>query len=217
MEFYYLQISSGKKPSFVKHYEKLGLTINGLRKEEIPFALEQRMLTQEIAFLPFETSEDKTEWIRIAKEVEKLGIKKAFSSSEVLSKFLEEKEVFPEPMKIDKGEEGYIFLLYSFCPHKRKLGGVFSTHKKLTKRSPLKILSKKEENVLESFIEELSEKHAFRGFVNFRFQRNENSISLLQIDPLPDLSSPDKEAIKIANAFGFSYESLLNMLLKAIE
>jgi len=215
MEFYYLKISSEKKPPFLKHYEKLGLTIKGLRSDEIPFALEQRMLTGELAFLPFETSEDKKEWIRISREVERLGIKRAFSPSDVISKFVEEKEVFPE-LKIE-GDEGFIYFLYAFCPQKKKIGGVFSPHKRLTKRSPLKILSKKEDSVLEGFIEGLTERYRFKGFVLFRFQRKEEGVSLIDTDPLPDLSSPEKESVKIANSFGFSYESLLSMLLKAAE
>ncbi len=216
MEFYYFKTSSSKKLPFVEYYENLGLKIKGLTKDEIPFLLEQRMLAEELAFLPFETSQFREEWKRISEEIERLGIKKAFSSSEIISKFLEKKEAFPE-LKVGKGEEGYIYFLYTFSPQKKRLGGVFSPHKRLTKRSPLKILDRKEDNILSSFVDEVAQKNSFKGIVLFRLQRKGETASLIEIDPLPDLSYPDKEAVKIASAFGYTYETLLNMLIKTLE
>lgn len=220
MNLCYLKLSSSaRKEEFVRYYEKKGTQLKGFKKEEIPSGLEQLLLSGETAFLPFETSSQREEWKRVSEEVERLGIKMAFSPSTVIREFLDNPDAVPhDEISASSQEEGYLYLLCLFLPGKRKLmGPFFSPHKRITVRSPLTRVEKREERNVEEFVEKLCLTYQFAGFVMFRFNKKEGFIKPVEIDPLPDLSSHDKEPARIASAFGYSYESLLEQILKVLE
>lgn len=215
MEVAYLKITKNPPP-FLRYFKFRGYYIKEIHPLNLPAGISA--LSSDTIFIPFESSKDKKVWLEVARCVDARNIKRLFPKhgfiemclqEDILKEFIEKKVILS-----DKGV--YHFLFYRDEKGLKTIGNGLSPHKKLTKRSPLNLISKHDEkkalDLLETVLRELD-----FGFFHTKLESNGNGIINIELNPIPDLSTPARESVLLAESFGFSYEMLLSIIERALR